>query len=44
MGVLSNGMTLLNVQEYVQWVIQGLALIGAVSFDRVVQSRKARVD
>lgn len=44
MGVLSNGMTLLNVQEYVQWVIQGLALIGAVSFDRVVQSRKAKVD
>jgi ribose/xylose/arabinose/galactoside ABC-type transport system permease subunit len=44
MGVLSNGMTLLNVQEYVQWVIKGLALIGAVSFDRVVQSRKAKVD
>ncbi|MBT3320499.1 MAG: ABC transporter permease [Clostridia bacterium] len=43
MGVLTNGMIMLNVQEYVQWVIKGFALLAAVSFDRVVQNRKAKV-
>ena len=40
MGVLNNGMILLNVQEYVQWVISGLVLIAAVGFDKFAQSRK----
>ena len=43
MGVLTNGMIMLNVQEYIQWVIKGFALIAAVSFDRVVQNRKIKV-
>ena len=40
MGILTNGMILLNVQEYVQWVIKGMALLMAVGFDRYVQTRK----
>ena len=40
MGILTNGMILLNVQEYVQWVIKGMALLLAVGFDRYVQTRK----
>lgn len=43
MGVLTNGMIMLNVHDYVQQVIKGLALLAAVSFDRVVQTRKARI-
>lgn len=40
MGVLTNGMIMLNVQEYVQWVIKGAALLAAVGFDRLVKTRK----
>ena len=40
MGVLSNGMILLNIDEYVQWVVKGLVLVAAVGFDRVSQHRK----
>ncbi|MGA2642231.1 MAG: ABC transporter permease [Spirochaetia bacterium] len=42
MGVLTNGLILLNVQEYVQWVIKGMALIAAVGFDRFIQQRKIK--
>jgi len=42
MGVLTNGMVMLNVDVYVQQVIKGLALLGAVSLDRAVQSIKAK--
>ena len=42
MGVLTNGLILLNVQEYVQWVIKGMALIAAVGFDRFIQQRKVK--
>lgn len=40
MGILANGMILINVNEYVQWVVKGLVLLAAVGFDRFVQSRK----
>jgi ribose/xylose/arabinose/galactoside ABC-type transport system permease subunit len=43
MGVLTNGLILLNVQEYVQWVIKGLALISAVGLDRFIQKRKVKI-
>lgn len=43
MGVLTNGLILLNVQEYVQWVIKGMALIAAVGFDRFTQQRKVKI-
>jgi ribose/xylose/arabinose/galactoside ABC-type transport system permease subunit len=42
MGVLSNGMILLDINEYVQWVVKGAVLVGAVGFDRVSQQRKLR--
>lgn len=40
MGVLSNGMILLNINEYVQWVVKGLVLLFAVGFDRFITRRK----
>jgi ribose/xylose/arabinose/galactoside ABC-type transport system permease subunit len=40
MGVLSTGMIMLSVDEYVQRVLKGLVLILAVSLDRFVQSRR----
>ncbi|MHB1345913.1 MAG: ABC transporter permease [Candidatus Humimicrobiaceae bacterium] len=43
MGVLTNGMILLNIQEYVQWVIKGLVLIAAVGLDRFIQSKKLSI-
>lgn len=38
MGVLSNGLVMLNVYEYYQLVIKGLVLIAAVGFDKFRQS------
>lgn len=40
MGVLTNGMIMMNVNDYVQQLIKGLVLLAAVGFDRFVQSRK----
>lgn len=41
MGILANGMVLLNVNEFVQWVVKGAVLLTAVSLDRL--SHRARV-
>lgn len=41
MGVLTNGLILLNVNEYWQQVIKGLVLIAAVGFDRYIQYRRS---
>jgi len=43
MGVLSNGMIMLSVNDYVQQVVKGLVLIAAVALDRFTQSKKAAV-
>jgi ribose transport system permease protein len=48
MGVLSNGLVMLNVYEYYQLVIKGLVLLVAVGFDKIRQAynfnrAKARV-
>jgi ribose/xylose/arabinose/galactoside ABC-type transport system permease subunit len=40
MGVLSNGMILLNIQEYVQWAIKGMVLLGAVALEKFIQTRR----
>lgn len=40
MGVLTNGMIMLNVNDYVQQLVKGLVLIAAVGFDQFIQSRK----
>jgi len=39
-GVLTNGMVLLNVSNYTQMVVKGLVLILAVGFD-TIQKKKA---
>ena len=36
MGVLANGMILLNIDEYVQWVVKGAVLLAAVALDQFI--------
>jgi ribose/xylose/arabinose/galactoside ABC-type transport system permease subunit len=36
MGVLANGMILLNIDEYVQWVVKGSVLLAAVALDQFI--------
>jgi ribose transport system permease protein len=43
MGVLGNGMVLLNLNEYWQWVVKGLVLFAAVAFDNVQKMRGEKV-
>lgn len=43
MGVLSNGMTLLNLDTYWQWVVKGAVLLFAVAFDNMQRARSARI-
>ena len=43
MGVLSNGMVMLNIQDYTQQVVKGLVLLLAVAYDKFMQARKAKV-
>ncbi len=40
MGILANGMVLLNVNEFVQWVVKGTVLLAAVSLDRLAHRAK----
>lgn len=42
MGVLTNGMTMLTINEYVQQIVKGLVLIGAVALDSFVKSSRAK--
>jgi ribose transport system permease protein len=35
MGVLSNGMTIISINEYIQWIVKGLVLIIAVALDEM---------
>ena len=39
MGMLSNGMTLMNLDEYWQWVVKGIVLLAAVTFDNLQRKR-----
>ena len=41
MGMLSNGMTLMNLDEYWQWVAKGVVLLFAVSFDNWQRKKNA---
>lgn len=43
MGMLSNGMTLMNLDEYWQWVVKGIVLLLAVTFDNMQRKRNAKV-
>lgn len=42
MGILSNGLIILNVQEYYQWVVRCFVLLLAVGFDRNAHRLKSR--
>ncbi len=42
MGVLSNGLIIMNVGEYYQMVVKGLVLILAVGFDRISKREKVK--
>ena len=42
MGTLANGMILMNLPEFWQWVVKGAVLILAVSIDKVAQKSKSR--
>lgn len=42
MGILTNGMVLLNVPEFWQMFVRGLVLLAAVSFDRVTKESSMR--
>jgi len=39
MGVLANGMILLNIDDYVQWVVRGGVLLAAVALDQFINRR-----
>jgi len=39
-GILSNGMTMLAIDDYTQRVVKGLVLLLAVGFDRFIQKRR----
>jgi ribose/xylose/arabinose/galactoside ABC-type transport system permease subunit len=43
MGVLSTGMIMLNVNDYVQQLLKGIVLIGAVAFSTYSQRFRARL-
>ena len=39
-GVLTNGMIIMGVNQYYQWIIKGFVLIGAVALDNLNYSFK----
>ena len=41
-GVLSNGLTIMNIGEYYQQVVKGLVLILAVAFDVLADRAKVK--
>jgi ribose/xylose/arabinose/galactoside ABC-type transport system permease subunit len=43
MGVLVNGMMMLNIPNYYQRVVKGIVLLLAISYDKLSQKRAARV-
>lgn len=42
MGVLANGMVLMNLDEYMQWVVKGTVLLAAVALDRYLNTMRRR--
>jgi len=43
MGVLANGMIMLNIQAFYQLVVRGCVLLLAVSYDRLMEKQKAKM-
>ena len=42
MGILTNGMTMLTINEYVQQFVKGMVLIGAVALDRFIKEQRMK--
>lgn len=42
LGVISNGMTILNVNEYVQYVVKGSLILVAVAVNTIMQNKRQR--
>ncbi|MEG0145050.1 MAG: ABC transporter permease, partial [Clostridia bacterium] len=42
MGILTNGMTMLTINEYVQQFVKGMVLIAAVALDSFIKGQKAK--
>jgi len=42
MGVLTNGMTMLSINEYIQQFVKGMVLIAAVAFDSFIKTQRAK--
>jgi inositol transport system permease protein len=40
MGVLANGLVLMNVSSYIQQIVIGIIIILAVAFDRFIKSKR----
>jgi len=43
MGVLANGMIMLNIQAFYQLVVRGCVLLLAVSYDRLMERQRAKI-
>jgi len=43
MGVLANGMIMMNISFFYQLVVRGCVLLLAVSYDRLMERQRARV-
>ena len=37
MAILSNGMLMMDVSEYWQWVTKGIVMLAAITYDRVLK-------
>lgn len=40
LGIISNGMTILNINEFIQYVIRGLLILVAVAFNTIMVNRR----
>ena len=43
MGVLENGMIMMNISPFYQWVVRGCVLLLAVSYDRLMDRQRAKI-
>lgn len=40
MAILGNGMLMMNISEYYQWVVKGIVMLAAISYDRILKKGK----
>lgn len=42
MAVLGNGMLMMGISEYYQWIVKGTVMIAAIVYDRIIKKRRAQ--